>query len=818
MEKSSLQQNKKTQISPWIIVFILLAVILGNIIWQLFWIKPVAGTQPVNLQDYSAAAEIETSLRNLKLKPGMSEVLERDAAPDKKIALTFDGMLSANTMMRILDLLEQYNMSATFFVSGLDAVEDPEVIKAISEANHEIGNYTLRADKHMEEMSREELVEDFCCANKIFSVITEKTPAKLKCNVTEYTEGLLEAAFASGLRTVVKSSQYLTYQSFSNFEDTQAYVDKLPYKSIVSIKLSGVLDKTEYTPKEVVETPAIDKQPDVPTPTARITMEPVSDEERLLRVVEWLLIALNHTNFSPETELLRTMNSGKLVEPIKGLWTTDPSVAFTFYGLGRMDELAGILSQLEAAEGVGMFFVTSEEIQAYPDQIQLIIEKGHVLGIAVFPKEGMDFHAICFDMLMTKNLLEEQFNYKTVKHAMQPWGVIEDDVREAASALNCILVSHDMAVARDGNKASYRAEQIEEILFGENDYGLKRGQIICFRMNYFDRAQLIGDVIKMLNENRNVYSIRDVSLIINNFARTFTYPLPKEKISEAVRDKLHTGQLNGDVMELVKNRYIGNKDVNTSGQLPGFSSDEIRQLDTDGRIKNDDNAVFLTFDDWGTDMSITKLLDVLRKYGVKATFFVRTRFVVDNPSLLRAIAAEGHEIASHTHNHLVLAHDPEEIWSFTSLSKEEAQELQRDIVESYKTLQSIVGDMWLENGRPALSTVFRPPTLAVSKIGIEAAFDCGLTYIVSGSPTTQDYKAASAEELYKTLKSNIKSGSVVVMHMSPNSIYTAEALDMFFAYNEQQRDNLRFTFARVSDYLDSGLYETPGEAPVIGGN
>lgn len=32
---------------------------------------------------------------------------------------------------------------------------------------------------------------------------------------------------------------------------------------------------------------------------------------------------------------------------------------------------------------------------------------------------------------------------------------------------------------------------------------------------------------------------------------------------------------------------------------------------------------FLTFDDWGTDVYVTKLLEVLRKHNVKATFFVR---------------------------------------------------------------------------------------------------------------------------------------------------------------------------------------------------
>lgn len=63
---------------------------------------------------------------------------------------------------------------------------------------------------------------------------------------------------------------------------------------------------------------------------------------------------------------------------------------------------------------------------------------------------------------------------------------------------------------------------------------------------------------------------------------------------------------------------------------------------------------FLTFDDWGTDQSINKLLYVLKKHRVKATFFVLTQNVQNNPNLLRIIAEDGHEVASHSDSHTPL--------------------------------------------------------------------------------------------------------------------------------------------------------------------
>jgi len=102
-----------------------------------------------------------------------------------------------------------------------------------------------------------------------------------------------------------------------------------------------------------------------------------------------------------------------------------------------------------------------------------------------------------------------------------------------------------------------------------------------------------------------------------------------------------------------------------------------------------------------------------------------------------------------------------------------------------------VGDIEID-GKPALSLLFRPPTLAVSKIGLQTVLDCGFHYSVSGSFSTEDYKATSAQSLYKTLFYNTKSGSVLVMHMSQNSLYTAEAVDMLLTEMERRKSPLQF--------------------------
>lgn len=211
--------------------------------------------------------------------------------------------------------------------------------------------------------------------------------------------------------------------------------------------------------------------------------------------------------------------------------------------------------------------------------------------------------------------------------------------------------------------------------------------------------------------------------------------------------------------------------------------------------------VFLTFDDWGTDATITGLLDVLKNHGAKATFFVRTGYVQANPNLLRAIAEDGHAIGSHTDSHYPLANDEGNGKKFSELSNEQVEELKADLVTSYNKLQSIVGDIEVD-GKPALCRIFRPPTLAVGFKGLQAVLDCGFTYSVSAYYTSSDYKAENAENLAAALRRNTKSGSVIILHMSDNSIYTAEALDQYLTYMTQSsKVEDRFRYCRLTDGL-----------------
>ncbi len=100
------------------------------------------------------------------------------------------------------------------------------------------------------------------------------------------------------------------------------------------------------------------------------------------------------------------------------------------------------------------------------------------------------------------------------------------------------------------------------------------------------------------------------------------------------------------------------------------------------------HVVALTFDD-GPDPDVTpKILDILKGYKARATFFVIGQHVEQHPELARRIVAEGHELGNHTHTHPRL------------FNIKLARGMQLEIERAAAIIQHITGV------RPAL---FRPP-------------------------------------------------------------------------------------------------------------
>ena len=168
----------------------------------------------VQEQDYSVQDEVEEAAGKLQNDPAKPTVITDINTVDKEIALCFEGSADRLVIERILEYLELHGMHATFFIAAVDTAEDEELAEEILAAGQEMESYSLYGTAHMEKMSDEELIADFCRAQAVYEDKISRKPEMLKCNATEYTDELLEAADACGYQSVVYPTVYLNYQSF----------------------------------------------------------------------------------------------------------------------------------------------------------------------------------------------------------------------------------------------------------------------------------------------------------------------------------------------------------------------------------------------------------------------------------------------------------------------------------------------------------------------------------------------------------------------------------------------------------------------------
>ena len=540
-------------------------------------------------------------------------------------------------------------------------------------------------------------------------------------------------------------------------------------------------------------------------------------------------------------EALREKNEGRIAPKKRFLTTTAQKVVLTFGGLTRKESVEDILDHLDRMGVKATFFVTELELRKHTDTVREIAARGHELGLGLRTGTDGDFYETCAQIERLQKNMQRLLGVRPVI-ARQVFGTESSTVNEAASAMGIELLGQTVSMVQTKDKEAKKVEDISDHLFGKFILAMGRGQIIYGRLDFLDDPTLTGGLLDWIKKNKvdsatyatlldsphtnaendSAYSMGAVREVLGDEAHRWTYPVPEEKMLSSLRGekrrKPRTGRL---FRHEFSARYIGAPAVTGTSRIRGFSEAEMEQMDRTGIVKNvRDNTIFLTFDDWGTDASINHLLYVLRKHHAKGTFFIITWNVKNNPNLLRAIAEDGHDIASHTNRHRPMVWQTSNYGgNMTPMTEEEYAE---DVRLSYEELQKTVGDVMVD-GKPVLTHYFRPPTLAISKSGIKSIMDAGFSYIVSGYESTDDYAIPSLQAMIGAIshgiydeKGNVRKGSILIMHMTDKAQYTAKALDYILTVNDARDDNdpKKFKTGRLSEYLKEGYdqsRETTGD-------
>lgn len=165
-------------------------------------------------------------------------------------------------------------------------------------------------------------------------------------------------------------------------------------------------------------------------------------------------------------------------------------------------------------------------------------------------------------------------------------------------------------------------------------------------------------------------------------------------------------------------------------------------------IPNTENTIYLTFDDGPTPEITERVLEILDKHHIKATFFCIGDNVRKHPEIVQKIISKQHSVGNHTYSHLKGWNTPTK----TFISNTVACEIKLNSLFKIRN-----------------SKLFRPPygkitpwqSYKLRKLGYK---------IIMWDVLSRDYDASiSAEKCYENVIKNVSSGSIIVFHDSHKS-------------------------------------------------
>jgi peptidoglycan/xylan/chitin deacetylase (PgdA/CDA1 family) len=160
------------------------------------------------------------------------------------------------------------------------------------------------------------------------------------------------------------------------------------------------------------------------------------------------------------------------------------------------------------------------------------------------------------------------------------------------------------------------------------------------------------------------------------------------------------------------------------------------------RISRHDQSVAITFDD-GVDEHITPLiLDILKRYNAKATFFLIGKNVELWPDIVKRIVDEGHDVGNHSYTHK---------WYFPMQGSEAIFD---EITMCSTSIEKISGEK---------TVLFRPPFGVTNPMVGQAVKRSGLTTI-GWSIRSFDTMGVDPDKIIKRIEKRICGGDILLLH------------------------------------------------------
>ncbi|ELR71310.1 polysaccharide deacetylase [Fulvivirga imtechensis AK7] len=171
--------------------------------------------------------------------------------------------------------------------------------------------------------------------------------------------------------------------------------------------------------------------------------------------------------------------------------------------------------------------------------------------------------------------------------------------------------------------------------------------------------------------------------------------------------------------------------------------------------------VAFTFDD-GPAPGTNAVLDILKKYQVKASFFCIGNNIEKHPEILKRIVAEGHVVGNHS-------------WSHSNIFSLFGNKTIVNEIERTNRLITAITGLACNLFRPPYGVVNPPIAWAVGQTGMK---------VIGWNLRSFDTSTHDPEKVIRRIKKRMRRGSVILLH--DDRQHTAMILEAVLAYAKEQ--------------------------------
>ncbi|GAA0122938.1 MAG: polysaccharide deacetylase family protein [Clostridium argentinense] len=429
--------------------------------------------------------------------------------------------------------------------------------------------------------------------------------------------------------------------------------------------------------------------------------------------------------------------NGKKSKEISYVYTTKKELTLTFSGMGDEKMMKQILDELDKFKIKAVFFLPGIRVAEEPDIAQEILKRGHEIENNTLNRKELtelSYEDIYKEVQKTNEILKKEIGV-TPKYLRTKSGAYNEDVLLVAAQTGL-----DAVVTYSINPKDWDMKSAEEIGSYVEKY-ITRGGIIA------------------LNTDKNPQVIKAISLI-----------------AKAVDDV-------GYKLVSLDTLLEGSYERKPLQSIKGYDAAKINENAKDSeynivyKADTDKNEIALTFDDWGRDITVTKILDILDKNDIKASFFLRGNGVEQNPNLAKAIAEAGHDVANHSYSHPII----------TSIT---AEEIASEVIKCHQVLTEAIQE------QPKM--LFRPPTGEINDSTAKIIAACGYETIALFDVSAHDWDVNnSPKEVINFIVENTNKGSIILLHLQENSSTLKVLPDII-----EHLKNKGYSFTTVSKLLN----------------